>query len=357
MTETNDQKQLKRREFLQNSAAFLTGAAAISACNAGGRLPEPDSRQLALRRKADSHVHVSAVGGYDESLKAKMLEAWKIVGPDLKNKSVFLKLNLVDYRKDIPCCTNAAVLDAAIQVIKEFGAKEIATGDGPALSRETHEIADQNGVLAVCRKHDIEFVDLNTDNLIKVENPLGYTEIKEFLLPESAQKADLLISVPKLKTHHWALMTASLKNMFGVLPGRKYGWPKNILHVQGINASILDIVAASKPDFAIVDAVICMEGDGPLHGTPKALNAIVLGDDLTAVDTVCAELMQLPAGNIVYLRRAGQVLGNNNLETIKLSGEKLDLIKQKFELPPTFEADGKAKDLSKLAKGAEQGIT
>jgi uncharacterized protein (DUF362 family) len=80
--------------------------------------------------------------------------------------------------------------------------------------------------------------------------------------------------MPKVKTHHWTGVTLSMKNMFGVVPGSRYGWPKNVLHWAGINESILDICATVRPHFVIADGIIAMEGDGPLNGTPKALHTI-----------------------------------------------------------------------------------
>ena len=83
------------------------------------------------------------------------------------------------------------------------------------------------------------------------------------------KRADLVVSLPKLKTHHWAGVTLAMKNLFGVMPGVAYGWPKNVLHHAGIPGSILDINAAVKPALAIVDGIVGMEGDGPIMGTPK----------------------------------------------------------------------------------------
>ena len=88
-------------------------------------------------------------------------------------------------------------------------------------------------------------------------------------LPQSLRRADLIVSLPKMKTHHWAGVTLSMKNLFGVMPGVCYGWPKNVLHHAGIRQSILDINAAVRPHLAIVDGIIGMEGDGPIMGTAE----------------------------------------------------------------------------------------
>ena len=99
--------------------------------------------------------------------------------------------------------------------------------------------------------------------------------------------------MPKVKTHHWAGVTLSMKNLFGVVPGIAYGWPKNVLHWKGIDRSILDINAAVPAHFVIADGIVGMEGNGPLHGAPRTLGRIVLADDPVAADFTCARLMGL----------------------------------------------------------------
>jgi uncharacterized protein (DUF362 family) len=75
--------------------------------------------------------------------------------------------------------------------------------------------------------------------------------------------------MPKMKTHHWAGVTLSMKNMFSIVPGTKYSWPKNIIHWKGIHRSILDICATAPIHFVIADGVIAMEGNGPLPSAPR----------------------------------------------------------------------------------------
>ena len=100
------------------------------------------------------------------------------------------------------------------------------------------------------------------------------------------------------------------KNMFGVVTGSRYGWPKNVLHWKGIHRSILDICATVPIHFVIADGVIAMEGNGPLHGTHRHLGKIVLANDPVAADFVCARLMGLNPSLIWHLDRASRFLGN-----------------------------------------------
>jgi uncharacterized protein (DUF362 family) len=142
--------------------------------------------------------------------------------------------------------------------------------------------------------------------------------------------------MPKIKTHHWAGVTLSMKNMFGVVPGAKYGWPKNVLHWKGIHRSIIDICATVPVHFVIADGVVAMEGNGPLHGTHRHLGKIVLADDPVAADFTCARLMGLDPHRVWHLARAAQFLGNGAYDRIDLIAEGLPLRTNPFDVLPEF---------------------
>jgi uncharacterized protein (DUF362 family) len=156
----------------------------------------------------------------------------------------------------------------------------------------------------------IRFVDLNRDELRQVKLKASYTGLDSLWLPVSVLEADVIVSMPKVKTHHWAGVTLSLKNMFGVVPGQKYGWPKNPLHWRGINDSILDICATVPTHFVIGDGIVAMEGNGPLQGTARKLGKVILADDPVAADATCARLMGFDPARIEHIAQAGRFLGN-----------------------------------------------
>src|SRR5207253_1539932 len=148
-------------------------------------------------------------------------------------------------------------------------------------------------------------------------------------------EADVLISMPKLKTHHWAGVTLSLKNLFGTLPGICYGWPKNELHWRGISNSIIDIALTNTPQLAVVDGIVGMEGDGPLNGVAKQMGVLVMGNDLVAVDATCCRLMKLAPEKLAYLS-LGQVkrLGLLREPEIQQVGEPIAALAQPFSTVP-----------------------
>ena len=194
-------------------------------------------------------------------------------------------------------------------------------GDGPALDRDTQAILesvrlkDYIGTLAQA------FVDLNIDEVQYIALKTRASRLRGLHLPKTVLGADFLVSMPKMKTHHWAGVTLSLKNMFGIVPGSCYGWPKNVLHWAGINQSILDINAAARPDFAIVDGIVGMEGNGPIQGTSKASGVLVLGNDPERVK---------------YLAQAGTLLGHLKLDKIQQLGENIAVVRTPFTVLDAF---------------------
>src|SRR5947208_12387515 len=138
-----------------------------------------------------------------------------------------------------------------------------------------------------------------------------------------------------MKTHHWAGATLSLKNLFGTLPGICYGWPKNELHWRGIPQSIVDISCTRPANLSIVDGIIGMEGDGPLHGTAKHVGALVMGVDPVAVDSTCARMMGIPPERIPTLVfAAAKRVGRLAEAEIRQIGERIAALAQKFEMRP-----------------------
>jgi uncharacterized protein (DUF362 family) len=256
--------------------------------------------------------------------------------PEVKGKSILVKTNMVEYRQGRPLTTNPAIIEACVKLLDHLGAAKVTVADGPAEYRDTEFILQATGVGEMCKKLAVPFVDLNLDDLVRLENTDGFTTLKEWFLPKTVAQADAVVSLPKMKTHHWAGMTASMKNLFGTVPGRKYGWPKNILHTMGIDFSIIDINHLVKPAFAFVDAIVAMEGEGPLNGVAKDAGFVVLGKDLAAVDATCARTMMLNPDMMTYLKLAGEVVGNIKTDDIRVIGASVKEVQQQFELPDTW---------------------
>ena len=117
-----------------------------------------------------------------------------------------------------------------------------------------------------------------------------------------------------------------------------YGWPKNVLHQEGIPQSILDINATLKPHLAIIDGITGMEGDGPIMGTPKQAGVLVMGKNLPAVDATCCRIMGIDPYHITYLEKADQWLGPIQDSLIEQRGETWRSVQTPFQLIPEIHA-------------------
>src|SRR5262249_32412579 len=183
----------------------------------------------------------------------------------------------------------------------------------------------------------IRFIDLNRDELVSVKMRANYSGLKHLWLPRTILEADFMVSMPKIKTHHWSGVTLSMKNMFGIVPGNKYGWPKNILHWHGIQQCILDICAMIPIHFVIADGIVAMEGNGPLNGTPRWLGTIVLAGDPVAADATCARLMGLAPDRVAHIKEAAKFLGNSSTHLIDQVAEDFRAPERPFSVVPEFE--------------------
>jgi uncharacterized protein (DUF362 family) len=252
----------------------------------------------------------------------------------VRGKSVLLKPNLVEPDREAPHVnTHPEVVRAAVEVFRGWGARDVFVAEGQGHCRDTDLVLEQSGLGSVLEEDRIEFVDLNSDEVFAAANRLRFTSLRNLFLPASLRRADLVVSMPKLKTHHWVGITCSMKNLFGVMPGVCYGWPKNVLHREGIPQSILDVNSAVRPHLAIVDGIIGMEGDGPIMGTPRASGVLIMGTNLVAVDATAARLMEVDPARVPYLAAASGRLGPIAERHIRQRGEAIASLAQRFELP------------------------
>jgi len=254
----------------------------------------------------------------------------------IRGKTVLLKPNFVGLDPLGAVNTHPAVVAAARESFLKLGAAQVLIGDGPALDRDTEAIVESVRLREYTGPLQRTFVDLNIDDVERVPLKTRASRLNELYLPKTVLRADFVVSMPKLKTHHWAGVTLSLKNMFGIVPGGCYGWPKNVLHWAGIDNSILDINAAVRPDFAIVDGINGMEGNGPIQGTPKRADVLVFGNDPVAVDATCCRIMGLAPEKVRYLAGAGTLLGHLKMEKIEQLGESIASVRTPFAVLKEF---------------------
>jgi uncharacterized protein (DUF362 family) len=323
--------KLKRRDFIP------IGAAGLFASYAGVESWRKNARRL----PGTSAVAIVKAASYSDDLASRMLAGIRACGLDVKGQRVLLKPNLVEFDSATCINTDVTVVAAAYDVFKSLGASEVRIGEGPGHRRDTYAIAEMARYRGELPGFDDLFVDLNRDDVSPVE---GFADRGRIYLPNTALRADLIVSLAKMKTHHWAGATLSMKNYFGLVPGSVYGWPKNELHLVGIPTSIVELTRiftldSGRRSFAIVDGIVGMEGNGPIQGTPKPAGVLVMGRDLPAVDATCCRIMGIDPSKIQYLQMADdQNLGHVDESRVEQRGELIAAVRTNFQLIPAFKS-------------------
>jgi uncharacterized protein (DUF362 family) len=320
-----------RREILLAATAGLV---------IGGGLLLVPKRYFRMPQK--SQVFVAKLAEYRLEIAdaiVRGIRALDISSEHIRGKRILLKPNLVETASVAPHInTHPLVLRGAIEAFLRLGAAGVVVAEGPGHRRDTLAVYEESGLAEVLTEDRIPFHDLNYITGYDLPNAGRQSRLKTLTFPGLFQEVDWIVSVAKMKTHHWAGATLSMKNLFGVMPGIYYGWPKNVLHHAGIDNSILDIHATLKPDFAIVDGIVGMEGDGPIMGDPKKVGVLVIGRNLPAVDATCCRIMGIDPYQVKYLERADNWLGPISEKGIEQRGESIASVRTNFNLIETIPA-------------------
>jgi uncharacterized protein (DUF362 family) len=311
---------MTRRELI-----FGAGAVALAGCA---------SRKAAAPRP--QMVSIVRAPAYDQRIYdtvRRMLADHRL---DVRGRSVVLKPNLVEFEPGSSINTHPMLVHAAYEAFRAMGAASVRIAEGPGHRRNTLDLADAAGYFRTIPGFEDVFTDLNVDDVSPVHLARQLSRLGKLYLPNTVLGADLLVSMPKMKTHHWVGATLSMKNLFGVVPGGLYGWPKNVLHWAGITESIVDLHSVFPRQFALVDGIVGMEGNGPIQGTPKAAGVLVAGSDPAAVDATCCRIMRIDPAKVGYLRLAAEGGAQTAEAGIRQTGERIASVATPFALIPFF---------------------
>jgi uncharacterized protein (DUF362 family) len=308
---------MNRREFIPLAAAgLLTGYAGFR----GGRSSVP-------KREARSSVTLRKVASYHEDLAGTILEGLRGNNVDVTGKKVLLKPNLTAVTGDEHTNTHVAVVAAAFAAFQELGAAEVCIGDAPEFHRDTYALAEAAGYRDRIPNFDEVFVDLNGDDVSPEEGVSGSSEL---YLPTTALRADLIVSIAKMKTDTRFGAALSMTNLFGLIPGAVYGWSQEKSHGIGTPRQAAELTRIFSRSYAIVDGVWGMEGDGPQNGPAKAAGVLAMGSDLVAVDATCCRVMGLDPGDIEYLKLAANRQGVADEDRIDQRGVAIRDVRTNF---------------------------
>ena len=273
---------------------------------------------------------------YDVDLiEKKLREGFDLLGGDkfLKkliplDSKVLLKPNMLSVEnKESPVVTHYAVFEAVIRIVKEYS-NNVSFGDSPGFG-DSRKAAEKSGLMEVATKYGVKFEDFKESVHIRLDNSIL---CKSWNISRAAYEADVVISLPKLKTHAMAYYTGAIKNQFGCIPGtQKATWHTRMPDANNFCKMLLDLNTAVGTNFAILDGIIAMEGNGPKNGQPYKLNTLIMGQSLTAVDSTAVRLigyddpLDTPVLKEAYDSKWGVVLARD----INVLGEHIETMKVK----------------------------
>lgn len=266
-------------------------------------------------------------------LEKKLREGFELLGGDkyLKklipyNSKVLLKPNMLSVEEaGSPVVTHYAVFEAVIRIVKEYS-NNISFGDSPGFG-DSKKAVERSGLLEVANKYGVKFEDFKESVHVKLEKSIL---CKSWNVAKAPFDADVVISLPKLKTHGMAYFTGAVKNQFGCIPGsQKATWHTRMPDAHNFCKMLLDLNSVIGTNFAILDGIVAMEGNGPKSGTPYKLNTLIMGESLTAVDSVAVRLigydnpLDIPVLKEAEDSKWGVVLSSE----IEVLGEKIEDMK------------------------------
>ena len=235
-------------------------------------------------------------------------------------QKVLLKPNLLRAFKPARCVTtHPVVLEAVCRVLKDHSISQIDIGDSPALGSLT-AVARKAGYGPLVKKYNVKFVPLSNPVSLATEENIPHLKIAGNL-----KDYDHIVNLPKFKSHCQMTLTLAIKNLFGLVIGKR----KPVLHCLVNNDKVkfgrmlVDIARHVNPSLTIVDGIQAMQGQGPANGTPYPLGILASGQDLTALDRILTEVVQVPLEKVYALEAARQKgFGTYELNAIELNGER-----------------------------------
>lgn len=248
-------------------------------------------------------------------------------GIDVKGKKLLLKPNILSDSDPLKAIsTHPEFVRSVIKYMQKNGAEKIYVGDSPAAHKMSFN-GRKSGLRQVTEETGANWIDF-TENSTVIETKTGKRK-KKFTVTSIVDEVDMVISLPKIKTHQFMLYTGAVKNLFGLIPG----FAKSTYHVSYMTRNnfgemLLDLLEAVKPAYSIMDAVIGMEGPGPANGYPIPVKLILASKNAVALDTIASSIIgydpKLIPTNYFALKRD---LGLNHFSDISVEGLTVDEVK------------------------------
>jgi len=286
------------------------------------------SKKLVLQKIQADDVKTAVFNALKQLDAAKLIESGQFI---------LLKPNVLSAKEpERAVTTHPEIIRAVIQWVKQFKPSRIVVTDssGGVSPTKTRLALKKSGIQQICDEEEVECFPLaqSERKIYPVKNSLVLDQVTSSKLLE---QADIIINLPKIKTHGLTVLTCCVKNMFGtVISGNKQKLHLRFPRIDDFTSALLDIYSVSQPQITLVDGYYCQEGRGPAAGDVVKLDLILAGYDGIALDALVCKIIGLNPNDVIYLPKAQQhKLGSINLEDFDLEGETLAEVQRDFKIP------------------------
>jgi uncharacterized protein (DUF362 family)/NAD-dependent dihydropyrimidine dehydrogenase PreA subunit len=216
-------------------------------------------------------------------------------------------------------------MQAVVEACISAGAGKIVIGDSPGFGT-ARRVAQACGIMQVAREFDIEVVDFSSS--VTIETPEGCIH-RQFEVAREVAEADIIINLPKFKTHAMMVLTLAVKNLYGVIVGRQkarwhYQSGRDHNHFARL---LLELAYTLKPSVSILDAIVGMQGNGPSSGEPRFLGYLAASRDMVSLDAVATHLAGVPLQQVYTLAEAKRMGFSVGLDEISCTGDPLEALR------------------------------
>ncbi len=251
---------------------------------------------------------------------------------------ILLKPNLLSAKPpERAVTTHPLVVRAVIRWLKQFNPSKIYVGDssGGSALNSTAIALKTSGIQAVCDEENVIAIPLEKTErkIYPVPNPLILDEIASTKLLD---EVDLIVNLPKIKTHSQCTLTCSIKNMFGtIILTKKAEKHARFPSISQFCSALVDIYSVSKPQLTVIDGFLAMEGNGPGAGdVVDDLKIILAGYDGIALDTLVCKIIGLDPSKVLYIEKGTKKgIGSSNLEEFNIIGQSIESVFRPFKIP------------------------
>lgn len=275
---------------------------------------------------------------YGDNPKNRVEKAISLLGGMKKfisqGQTVLIKPNLV-FPEPPPKTTDPSTIASLIKMVIKAGAGRVLVGESPSSGERkargltSREVFEETGVGQMVKDLGGEVLLFDQSEVVDV-NISSATLYKKAKIYRAFLEADVVISVPVLKTHFLTDVTLGIKNLYGFVAQEH----RKLYHRDDINQKLVDLLRLRCPDLTVIDGGLCMEGLGPSAGKPVRMDVTIAGEDVVACDAVGASLMMFDPMQIDHIRMADHNrLGIGRLEDIRVIGEDLEPLKKHFQKP------------------------